>query len=92
VVRAGKASVAVTALEGLGPRVLPVVSGQLVGAREPPLAALPGTPVRLLTCMRSLVSLQVRALCVDLLAVGKATFVDPSLFVRHGGVEPKVGF
>ena len=40
------------ALEGLGACVLPVVTGELIRAREPPVTALPGTPVWLLTCRR----------------------------------------
>ncbi|TKC34877.1 hypothetical protein EI555_009987, partial [Monodon monoceros] len=52
VVRAGEAAVAHAALEGLGPRVFAVVSGQLVRAREPPVAAFPGALVRLLTCAK----------------------------------------
>ena len=50
VVGAGEAAVAHAALEGLGPRVLAVVAGQLVRAGEPPVAAFPGAFVRLLTC------------------------------------------
>jgi len=92
VVGATKASVAVATFERLRSRVLAVVSGQLVRPGEPPLAALPGTSVRLLTCMCSLVSFQVGALRVDFLAVWKATLVDPSLLIRHGGVEAKVCF
>lgn len=42
VVRAREAAVAHPALERLGARVLPVVAGQLVGSREPPVAAVPG--------------------------------------------------
>ena len=45
-----KTAVTVTTLEGLGARVFPVVPGQLVTPREPPLAAVPGTLVGLLTC------------------------------------------
>ena len=50
VVGAREAAIAVHALERLGARVLAVVARQLVGAREPPLAALPRALVRLLTC------------------------------------------
>lgn len=49
---AGKAAVAHPALERLGPCVLPVVTGQLVRAREPPVAAFPGALVGLLTYER----------------------------------------
>ena len=50
VVGAREAAVAHAALEGLGPGVLAVVAGQLIRAREPPVAAFPGAFVRLLTC------------------------------------------
>ena len=50
VVRPGEAPVAVLALEGLEAGVLAVVPRQLVGPREPPLAAVPRATVRLLTC------------------------------------------
>ena len=49
VVRPGEAAVALAALEGLDAGVLPQVPRQLVRPREPPLAAVPGAPVRLLT-------------------------------------------
>lgn len=49
-VGAGEGAVALGAAEGLDPRVLAEVSGQLVGAGEAPGAALPGAVVRLLTC------------------------------------------
>lgn len=49
VVGPGEAAVALAALEGLDARVLPQVPRQLVRPREPPLAAVPGAPVRLLT-------------------------------------------
>ena len=50
VVGAREAAVAHAALEGLGPGVLAVVAGQLIRAREPPVAAFPGAFVWLLTC------------------------------------------
>ena len=50
VVGAREAAVAHAALEGLGAGVLAVVAGQLVRAREPPVAAFPRAFVRLLTC------------------------------------------
>lgn len=49
VVGAGEGAAADGALEGLGPRVLPVVARQLVGTGEAPVAALPRAPVGLLT-------------------------------------------
>ena len=48
VVGARKAAVTMPALERLGPRVLAVVAGELVAAREAPLAPLPRATVRLL--------------------------------------------
>lgn len=48
-IAAREASVAVPALERLRPGVLAVVAGQLVGARESPLATLPAALVRLLS-------------------------------------------
>lgn len=41
VVGAREAALAVAAAEGFGARVFAVMPGQLVGAREPPLAPLP---------------------------------------------------
>lgn len=49
VIRATEAPITVAALERLGPGVLAVVTGQLVGPREPPFAALPGALVWLFT-------------------------------------------
>lgn len=45
------APVTVAAFEGLGSRVLPEVSCQLVAPRETPLTALPRAPVWLFTCI-----------------------------------------
>lgn len=50
VVRSGEGAGADGALEGFGARVFPVVSGQLIGASETPVAAVPRAAVRLLTC------------------------------------------
>ena len=50
VVRPREAALTAVTLERLGARVFAVVPGQLVGAGEPPLAALPRAPVRLLAC------------------------------------------
>lgn len=49
VIGAGEAAVADDALEGLCPRVLPVVARQFIRAREPPVAAFPRALVGLLT-------------------------------------------
>lgn len=51
VVRPGKGAVALSAAERFDSRVLAEVSGQLVGTGEAPGAALPGTVVRLLSCV-----------------------------------------
>lgn len=45
-----EASITMAAFEGFGARVFPVVPGQLITSCESPLAAIPGTLVRLLTC------------------------------------------
>lgn len=50
VVGAREAAAAGDALEGLGPGVFPVVSGELVRSGEAPVAALPRAAVRLLAC------------------------------------------
>ncbi len=52
VVGSGEASFAVDALEGLDPRVLPVMTGQLVRPGEPPFATLPGATIRFLACKK----------------------------------------
>lgn len=52
VVGPGEAPLAVGTLERLHARVLAEVSGQLVGARELPRAALPHALVGFLTCKR----------------------------------------
>lgn len=50
VIGAAEAARAQLAAERFDARVLPVVAGQLIGARESPDAALPGAYVWLLTC------------------------------------------
>lgn len=52
------------------------VSRQLVGSSELPRAAIPGTCVRLLPCVRPLVRFQVRTLGVDLTATWVVAFVN----------------
>ena len=52
VIGAGEAAAAGDALEGFGSGVFPVVSGELVRSGEAPVAVLPRTAVRLLTCSR----------------------------------------
>lgn len=49
-VGAGEGALTHLAFEGLGSRVLPVVSGELVRSREPPLTFWPVTPVGFFTC------------------------------------------
>lgn len=49
VVGAGETAAAHGALEGLGPRVLPEVACQLVGAGKAPVTTLPRALVRLLS-------------------------------------------
>lgn len=76
---AGEAAAAGDALEGFGPGVFPVVSGELVRSGETPVAVLPCTTVRLLTCVCPLVCLQMGALCVNFGAAWVVTEVDPPL-------------
>lgn len=52
-VRAWEAAAAGDALEGFGPGVFPVVSGELVGSSEAPVAVLPCASVRLLACKKT---------------------------------------
>ena len=52
VVAARESAATAGALERLGASVLPVVSGELVGAGEAPLAPLPRARVRLLTWVK----------------------------------------
>lgn len=52
VVGPGEAAVTVCALEGLDPRVFPVVPRQLIGPRKLPRAAVPRAFVWLFPCMR----------------------------------------
>lgn len=89
VVGAGEAAVAHPALERLGTRVLPVVAGQLVRPRKPPVAALPGALVGLLTRVSPQVSFQMRRLCINFSATGVITVVDAS-FLQIGVTPPVV--
>lgn len=66
VVRSGEGPVAHLALEGPVSRVLPVVTGELVRPGKLPAAILPRALVRLLTCVRPQVGLQVRRFGVGL--------------------------
>lgn len=77
VVRAREAPATGQALEGLGTCVLAVVPGQLVGAGEAPVTAIPGALVGLFTCVSPLVCLQVGALGIHFCATWVITVVDP---------------
>lgn len=90
VVRAGEAAAAVVALEGLRTCVFTEVPREFVGPREPPLAALPGTPVRLLPCVCPLVGLEVRGFRVDFLTAWEEALVHPSLGIRGRVCCPSV--
>ena len=83
-VRSGERPCAEVALEGLEAGVLPVVPGQLVRPGELPLAAFPGALVGLLARVRALVGLQVRALGVDLVAIGEVALVNLPLLEAVG--------
>ena len=85
-VRASECPLAVWALERLDSSVLPHVPSQLVRSSKLPAATLPGTLVGLFSSVRSLVSLEVRALGVDLVAarVGAAMHSLVSLWL--GGI------
>ena len=74
-IRSGKRPLTVGALEGLDTRVLPHVAGELVGACKLPIAALPATFVRFLPGVGALVSLEVGALGVDLVAARVETLI-----------------
>lgn len=75
---ARETAIAVAALEGLGTRVLPVMPRELVGTGETPLAAIPGTLVWLLACVRPLVRLEMRRLRIYFLAAVKLASMDAS--------------
>ncbi len=88
VVTASERALAQLTLERALSGVLPVVTGQFVGARELPAAALPGAVVRLLPGVRAQVRLEVRALGVHLLAVVVGTGVDDGAFLGPGAAPP----
>lgn len=90
VVGAGEAAAAVVTLERLGSRVFPEVTGEFVGASEPPLTAFPRTPVRLFTGVCTLVGLEVRGLGVHFLAAGEETLVYPTFGVRRSVCRPRM--
>ena len=76
-VRSGERSLAVGALERFHSGVFAHVSGEFVRPCEFPRAALPGALVRFLPSVGPLVGLEVRALCVDLVAAGVGAAVHP---------------
>lgn len=80
-VAAGEASVAMPTLERLCAGVLAVMARQFIRTRESPFAALPTTLVRFLPRVRPLMSLQMRALGVHLLAPRELAFVYPAFRV-----------
>lgn len=88
VVGPGEGAVALGAAERFDSRVLPEVSSQLVGAGEAPGAALPGTVVRLLSCVDPPVRFEVGTLGVNLLTAFVVAHVDPPpLDVRGVGID-----
>ena len=70
VIRSGERSLAVGALERFHSSMLAHVSGEFVRPCEFPCAALPCALVRFLSSVGPLMGLEVRALCVDLVAAG----------------------
>jgi len=88
-VRSREASFALVAFEGFRAGVLPIVTCQLVGSREPPLAPGPVALVGLLSGVRPLVGFQMRTLGVHLLTIGIIALVDTffaALRLVSGGV------
>ena len=81
-IRARKLSRAQVTLERLLSRVLPVVAGELVGARKLPRAPGPRALVRFLTRVSPLVGLEVGALGVDLVTAGEVALMDLATVVR----------
>lgn len=79
VVGAREAAAAGHTFEGFGSGVFPVVSGELVRSGETPVAVVPCASVRLLTCVRPLVRLQMRTLCVNFGAASVVAEMDPPL-------------
>ena len=73
-------------LERLDPGVLPHVSGQLIRSCKLPVAALPGTLVRLFPSVRSLVCLEVRAFGVHFVAARVGAAVDTLVSLRGLGI------
>lgn len=78
VVRSRKTAVAVCAPERLDACVLTEMASKLIRASKFPGTAVPGALVRLLSCMDSAVSFQVRAFGVHFAASCKVTLMNPS--------------
>ena len=76
-IRAREALATLCTLERLLPGVSSVVTGELVRASEGPVASVPGTLEGFLSSVDSLMGLEVRALCVHLIAVWVVTCVHP---------------
>ena len=95
VITARELPLAEMALEGLGTSVLPVVPRQLVRPGKLPAAPVPRALVRLLPRVGPLVRLQVRALCVHLVAAGKVAAMhlpfSQAVPVAHFGAAPVGG-
>lgn len=79
VIGAREGAIAVRALERLHARVLPKVTGQLIGAGELPRTAFPHALIRLLSCMCASVSFEMGAFGVDFIAPVKVAPMNPTL-------------
>lgn len=83
-VRPGKAPVTVVAFKWLCPCVFPVVPCKFITPGETPITPFPRAFIWLFTCMRSLVCLQMWALCVDFPATIKLASMNSFLIFRGG--------
>jgi hypothetical protein len=77
VITASKSSVTQMTFEGFAARVFAMMSGELVRSGELPVTSLPAAQVGLLPSVGPLVGLEVRALGVNLVAVGVVALVCP---------------
>jgi len=84
VVRPGERALAQVALERTVARVFAEMASQFVGASEFPTATLPAAMVRLLTCVSSVMRLQMRALGVRFPAAGEGAGVRRRALPRPG--------
>lgn len=78
VVGAREAAVAVAAAKRLGTSVLTNVAGQLVGPSKAPFAFDPAALVRFFTGVGATMSLQMGALGVDFVTIGKLAIMHPA--------------